>query len=793
MGNKEYSLNIDMIPLNIAIYKYDVEKDDFKFVSFNVAAENTENIRRDMLVGKYFLDVFPTAKKFGIFDLFKKVHFSGEQHSQKTDFYRDGHVSGWREHEIYKIDNGNIMSIYKDLTLEKSSENRLKMLGTIVDNSFNEIYVFDADSFKFTYLNKQAHKNLGYDLNEIVHLHPWDIKPQYSEEDFKKYLQEKTAGILEAIHKRKDGTEYFIEAKVQKMILENGSHYVAIISDVTQKKINAENLSLSKEVIDSISEAVIITDLNAKIIDVNPAYVQLTGFKKEDVIGKSPNIFKSAKHDKAFYEDMWYKLLNYGVYKGEIWDTKASGELFLKDLTITSVKDEYGIAKKYVGLFSDITKENNHKQELETMAFTDSLTQLSNRVQFKNILKHQIDIAIRNKSEGAILLLDLDMFKKVNDTLGHPIGDELLIAVAKRLKNLMRESDTVSRIGGDEFTIILSPPVKKQSVQYIAKKIIDSLCKPYIIDIHEVFINSSIGIAFFPDDGKDADVLIKSADLAMYKAKDSGRGNYRFFQSQMHDDSIKNRTTEVELRDALAQGKIVPYYQPKINPKEAKIVGVEALVRWNHHTQGILSPINFLGVAEDSGLIHRMGEQVFVKSLEDIKELNANGYPELSVAVNLSSKQFEDVNLIEKIIAKIRQHGFNINNLELEITESLIMQNVERAIDMMKELTSHNIKISIDDFGTGYSSLNYLKKFPISYLKIDKSFIDGIVDFKEDKAIIRTIIAMAESLDIEVIAEGIENIEQEKLLSEMECHLCQGYLYSKPLSFEELKKFLTNW
>lgn len=793
MKNKNYSFSIDTIPLNIAIYKYDSKKDDFIFIDFNISAEYTEKITKDHLIGKYLTDVFSSVKEFGIFDVFKKAYFTGEKQTHKTEFYKDKRISGWRENEIYKIDNDYIMAIYKDLTLEKSLENRLKMLGNIVDNSVTEIYIFESHNFQFTYVNKQAQKNLGYSNEELLALHPWDIKPLLSEKEFKDYLKDAKVAVLDTKHRRKDGTDYFIEAKIQKMLLENEEQYVAIVSDVTQKKDYEEKLLLSKEVIDSISEAVVITDLNANILDINPAYLHLSGFKREEVIGKSPRIFKSGIHSKAFYNNMWTQLLDNGFYKGEIWDRKASSELFLKEITISVLKDANGIAKNYVGVFTDITRENNHKQELENMAFTDALTGLTNRLQFKNILKHEIEIALRNKSNGALLLIDLDMFKKVNDTLGHLIGDELLIAVTKRLNTLVRKSDTVSRIGGDEFTIIMASPIKERSVQFISQNIIDKLSKPYHIENHEIFINSSIGITFFPDDGQDVDGLIKAADLAMYKAKDSGRGHYQFFQSEMHDESIKKRTIEIELREALSCGKIIPYYQPKINPQKGTVVGVEALVRWEHSTLGVLPPVFFLDIAEDSGLIHSLGEQILVQAIKDIKELNESDYPKLSVAVNLSSKQFEDDKLIEKILKNIRKYGFDINNLELEITESLIMQDVERAIDMMKELTTHNIKISIDDFGTGYSSLNYLKRFPISYLKIDKSFIDGIVDFKEDKAIVQTIMSMAESLNIGVVAEGVETTQQEKHLSKMSNLLCQGYLYSKPLSFEDLKKFLAKY
>jgi len=793
MTDENYSLNINNIPLSIAVYKYDRVKDDFIFVDFNEVAERTEKISKKEVIGKYLLDVFPSAKEFGVFDIFKKAYLSGEQQYHKTKFYKDSRVSGWRENDIYAIDNECIMAVYKDVSLEKSLENKLQMLGTIVDNSFNEIYIFDTTDFKFTYINYQAQKNIGYTLQEMKEMHPWDIKPLHSRASFKSSIINKDFKIIETLHQRKDGTQYRVEAKIQKMILNHEEYYVVMVSDITQKYVYEEKLMLSKEVIDSISEAVVITDLDTNIVDINPAYLKLSGFERKDVIGKSPKIFKSGRHDKEFYKNMWSKILNNDSYKGEIWDRKASGEVFLKDITITAVKDKHGTVKNYVGVFSDITNERNHKEELQEMAFTDALTKLSNRVQFKNVLTREIEVSLRTKSEGALLLLDLDMFKKVNDTLGHLVGDDLLVAVALRLKKLVRKSDEVSRIGGDEFTIILSSPVKKENIQYITQNIIDELAKPFFIGIHEIFIGCSIGIAIFPSSIKDINLLIKSADLAMYKAKEMGRGNYQFFQDSMNQESVRKRNIEIELRKALINGEILPYYQPKINPRHGTIVGVEALVRWKHKTKGTLSPEYFLNIAEDSGLIHELGEQILVKSLRDIKKLNDDGYPEFNVAVNLSSKQFEDDKLINKILSNVKVCEFEIQNLELEITESLIMKDVERAIKMMENLRSENIKLSIDDFGTGYSSLNYLKSFPVSYLKIDKSFVDGILESKEDRAIVKTIMTLAEELDIGVIAEGIEKIGQENYLSKMSCHLCQGYLYSKPLPFEALEQFLSSW
>jgi len=415
MNKQKYDLDINIIPLNIAIYKYDEKRDDFIFIDFNNSAEKNSKLKRKQVIGKYLTKVFPKAKEFGIFDLLKKVNITGQKEIHKATLYEDNRIQGWRENEIYKIDNGLIIAIYKNITAEKKIET---------------------------------------------------------------------------------------------------------------------NLKLYKQIVDTISENVIITDINGTIIYVNPSYLQTMGYLENEVIGKNPKAFSSGKHSTEYYKDMWLQLIQTGCFQGEIWDKKKDGSIFPKRLTINTVKNLNNEPTNYVGVFTDISKQKKYETDLKEMAFSDALTKLPNRIHFKNILKYEVDKSIRNKRAGSLLLLDLDKFKIVNDTLGHQIGDKLLVEVAKRLKDVMRKSDMVSRIGGDEFTIILSSPVLKSQIEIICQNIIQTLSSIFVIDNSIININSSIGITFFNCQNSDIESLIKQSDLAMYKAKEMGRGNFQFYNDK---------------------------------------------------------------------------------------------------------------------------------------------------------------------------------------------------------------------------------------------------------------------
>nr|CRH04952.1 putative diguanylate cyclase (GGDEF) /phosphodiesterase (EAL), with bacterial extracellular solute-binding domain and PAS sensor domains [Candidatus Magnetococcus massalia] len=562
------------------------------------------------------------------------------------------------------------------------------------------------------------------------------------------------------------------------------------VQDVTDFRSTEEKLILSKLVIENASEAILITDHQGQIIDVNPAYEQVTGYSADEVIGKNPNITQSGRHDASFYKTMWQTIRQTGKWEGEIWDRRKNGEVFPKWLTINTINNRRGKISHYMGIFTDISRQKSTEQTLEKLAFYDPLTSLPNRALFRDRLNHEMSLTSRTGGALSIFFIDLDRFKYVNDTFGHDVGDELLIEVSNRTVHCLRKSDTVCRLGGDEFTVILPDPGTAESVAQVARTIIESLQKPFQLKGHEVFIGASIGIAMFPTDGDNFEVLTKNADLAMYQAKEAGRGTSRFYTPEMNKKSELRLMLEADLRKALELKQFTLFYQPKIEVGSNSVAGMEALIRWIHPKKGMVSPVDFIPLAEETGLIIPLGAWILETACAQAKAwLDATGR-ELRVAVNLSAKQFQDPDLLENIQATLARTGLPVRLLELEITESVVMDDVESAIETIDAFKALGLYISIDDFGTGYSSLSYLKRFPLHSLKIDQSFVRDLTVDSDDAAIVESIISMAKAMGLAVIAEGVETDEQLGFLEQKKCGHIQGFFFSKPLPAEEFAAYV---
>ncbi|MFA6788532.1 MAG: EAL domain-containing protein [Arcobacteraceae bacterium] len=653
------------------------------------------------------------------------------------------------------------------------------------------IYKYEKQNFKVVDINDKALFTEKLTKEESIGKYITELFPQVKEFGlFDVLLSVYNTGqkeVFMASFYHDDRISGYRENEIIKL---NDEYIMATYKNVSRRIELEDSLNLSKEIIHNISEAVVITDLNARILDINPAYTHITGFSKEYMLGKNPSVLKSGRHTKAFYEHMWDDLLHKGQWSGEIWDRRRNGELFPKLLNLSTIYDNTKIPKYYIGIFQDITHIKKNQEELKKLAYFDPLTALPNRSNFELMLESEIKLNVRNNTTSALMLLDLDNFKVINDSLGHTIGDELLIEVAQRLREIGRKSDTICRLGGDEFALILRAPIQREKIQLVAYRILKALSEPFYILGNEIFITTSIGISLFPEDSSNKNELIKNVDLAMYEAKKEKKGTHKFFKPQMNQENMKFLTIQKDLRKAILNHEIFLNYQPKIDLKTMKIVSVEALVRWNHPVNGIIMPDYFLGIAEHSGLIHPIGEIVIKQAMRDMKALNQELNTNIGVAINLSTRQFNDENLTNFIFETIEELNFNVKKLEFEITESLIMDDIENAITIMNNFVKNGISISIDDFGTGYSSLNYLKKFPIKYLKIDRSFVKDITTDNDDKAIVAAIISMAKSLGIGVIAEGVETQEHEDFLKAHGCNLSQGYLYSKPISIDALIEFI---
>jgi diguanylate cyclase (GGDEF)-like protein/PAS domain S-box-containing protein len=551
-------------------------------------------------------------------------------------------------------------------------------------------------------------------------------------------------------------------------------------------------MQLASTVFEVSSDAIMITDARTLIIAVNKAFCEITGYREEEAIGQTPAILSSGKHDADFYRDMWKRLKETGHWSGEIWNRRKNGEIYVEWLTLNTVKNNRGETSHYVAIFADITEHKQAEEHVHHLAHYDALTDLPNRTLFNDRLGQALIKAQRNHGRAAVMFLDLDRFKVINDTLGHSIGDLLLQEVAARLTGCVREGDTVSRLGGDEFVILLPEFRDAEDAYLVAQKLLAAAALPFELLGHELHISASIGISFYPDDGASAEVLMKNADVAMYRAKEMGRNNYQFYRADMNARSFERLAMETSMRRALEREQFELYYQPRYALPDGKIVGVEALIRWHHPDLGLVSPAQFIPLAEETGLILPIGEWVLRAAATQGKVWQQAGLPPLFMAVNVSARQFRQTDFAGKVGQILQDTGFDPCWLELELTETTLMNHAEENVESLGKLKAMGIRIAIDDFGTGYSSLSYLKRLPVDILKIDRSFVSDMTVSLDDAAIVEAIIAMARSLGVYVVAEGVETAEQSKFLQARKCDGMQGYYFSKPLPVDQLLQILAN-
>lgn len=553
-----------------------------------------------------------------------------------------------------------------------------------------------------------------------------------------------------------------------------------------------DEIKISSMVFDNTIDAVLITDINGKIVRVNSAFSKLTGYDTAELLGSNPRILKSEYHNKDFYKDLWKSILNEGFWKGEIWNRKKDGQVFIAKESISTVKSNNGTVKYIIAIMHDITQQKNYESEIKNLAHYDLLTGLPNRALFYDRFEQSIERNKRNDEKMALLFIDLDGFKTVNDTKGHPVGDKLITQVGHRLKNIFRQSDTVARIGGDEFTIIIENYSNINDLLTSVNKVLSEVSKEIIIEDHNIFISASIGISTYPQDGKDVDTLIKHSDTAMYKAKEKGKNQYSFYEIKMTQEAEEKSLLEMQIKNAIKNSEFVVYYQPKVNVNSGKIEYMEALVRWNNKELGIIPPDKFIPLAEELNIIDKIDMYVLKQACLDTKKLIENGH-NLKVAVNFSGYNITKNNCLGEIVRILKETNFEATNLELEITETYFINFDEKCLNTMNKIRDLGIGLTIDDFGTGYSSLNILKTLPVEVLKIDKSFISTLEDNTSDYLMVKSIIEMAHSLDLEVVAEGVEKIYQYNFLQEHKCDIIQGYYISRPVCFEEFEKKLIEY
>ncbi|MFQ5588396.1 MAG: putative bifunctional diguanylate cyclase/phosphodiesterase [Nitrospiria bacterium] len=549
-------------------------------------------------------------------------------------------------------------------------------------------------------------------------------------------------------------------------------------------------LKLAESVFNESIEAILITDRDANILRVNPAFTRMTGYSALEVVGKNPRILSAKHHNKAFYERFWHALLNEGVWRGEIWNRRRNGEVFPQWQSVSVVRDKTGKIIQFISISNDITEKKASEERIHHLAHFDVLTDLPNRASFQNEFKRAVAHAAREDSQLALLFIDIDHFKLINDAYGHLVGDEVLKYVGQCLVDLVREDDLVARLGGDEFTIVLAGVRARNDPVLIAKKILHRLETPFQYKETEVLTTTSIGISLFPENGTDASSLLKNADMAMYRAKELGRNSYQFFTEEMNQEVQKRLLMEADLRKAIERGEFLLHYQPQISIASGKIIACEALIRWQHPTQGLIAPALFIPIAEENGLINPISEWALEAACNQWRAWQDDGIPPVTMAVNLSGRQFTSEHLVQVVNKAITGTGIEPKYLELELTESVLMLNVKTTNRILSALREMEISLSVDDFGTGYSSLAYLKRFPINKLKIDQSFVRDLANDPDDAAIVTATITLAHNLHLTAIAEGVETEHQLDFLKKNGCDQFQGYHFSRPLPSDEITHLL---
>ncbi|HEU4707903.1 MAG TPA: EAL domain-containing protein [Methylophilaceae bacterium] len=761
----------------------------------------------DILLGSDFINLIHPSERKRVSEIQKK-RLAGEQVPGRYEscmLAKNGHaVPVEIAAALYQDGSDRVVALITNISERKQAEAELAQsqqdYRELVE-SVQAIMWRAIPGGAFTFVSQEAEALLGYPLAEWTEsptfwmdiIHPddrgWVVE----------YCLTESAKLKSHVFDYRliasDGRIVWVQDIVK--VIPNSSRtrpqeLVGVMLDITARKEAEAGLKLSRQVFDNTAEGILITDAYFNVLEVNQAYLNITGYNREEVIGEKPVVMSTGLHNQQYYDELWQTLREEGKWVGEIWSRRKNGESYPEWLSISAVTDSKKIVQNYVAVFTDITQRKQSEERLQFLANHDALTHLPNRMLLQERIEQGLLRARRSHGKLAVLFIDLDRFKVINDTLGHQAGDMLLQEAARRLKECLRVSDTVARQGGDEFVVLVEDFADTQYLTAVARKIMGVLAQPFILLSQELYISASIGISVYPEDGVDLFSLLKNADVAMYRAKEGGKNTFQFYAAESNVHSLERLTLENSLRRALERKEFVLHYQAKLNLRTGKIIGAEALLRWQHPELGLIKPAEFISLAEETGLIIPVGAWVLEEACREAYRWQKVAGHSLRVGVNLSARQFREDGLHQTIANALAHSGLTADCLELEITESMIMQNAERATGLLQHFRELGTHVLIDDFGTGYSSLGYLKHFPIDSLKIDRSFVRDIPQDSDDMAITQAIIALARSLNLRVVAEGVENVEQLKYLREQGCDLMQGYIFSMPLPADEFMEFLSS-
>lgn len=720
--------------------------------------------------------------------------FAEGEHEARVIFYSQDEIG-----ELVKNFNGTAGKVSRlieeEQQLRQSAQESEVRYRDLVDGVDAIVWEADAESLRFSFVSQRAEYITGFSPSR------WLEEPDFW---VNRIVPEDRQRCLELCREAtRSRTNHVFECRIltaggELLWLRNVIRVVerkqakpllrGLMVDMTERKHAEEDLRLKQSAIEASNNGIIITDAltqGSPVIYVNPAFEQITGYSGDEVIGRNCNFLQSIDTDQPAVEEMRAALRERRSAHVVLRNYRKDGTLFWNELFIAPVREDSAVVKYFVGVMNDISERKRYEEQLVHQANHDALTGMPNRNLLEDRLSQAIFYAQRSNRMMAVLFLDLDHFKLINDSLGHDVGDHLLQVLGERLVQCVRSGDTVARMGGDEFVILLAELAHSEDVSPITQKILAATALPYLIDGHELFVTCSIGASLYPSDGNDVQTLLKNADAAMYRAKDTGRNTVQYFTNELNARAFERLLMENNLRHALERGELLLYFQPQVSLSNGRMVGVEALVRWQHPEMGMISPGDFIPLAEESGLIVPIGEWVLRTACAQNKAWQVAGLPPLSVAVNLSARQFRQD--VPAMVSKVLQEtNLEAHYLELEITESIIMQNPDEAAATLRKLKEMGVRLAIDDFGTGYSSLSYLKRFPIDRLKIDQSFVRDITTDPDDAAIAMAVIAMAHSLNLKVVAEGVETEAQLSYLHRRQCDEFQGYYFSRPESSENM-------
>lgn len=754
---------------------------------------------KKMHISQLDANELPEVVAAHIAELARKGYIRFEtRHRRKDGEVFDVEISAAIEHSA-----GHIFIFCHDISSRKQAHEALQVseanLCAILDNAPYLAWLKDADG-RYIMVNKvfanflrldDAHQATG---KTDLDLQPRELAEKYLADDIAVMTARQRKHVEEPAF---DGNEtHWVETYKTPVIDAQGNvrGTVGFANNITERKRVEQELRVAAVTFES-HDAIMITDRQSNIIRVNQAFTAITGYCPEEVLGKNPRIMSSGRQDKAFYMEMWHQLLHTGSWAGEIWDKRKNGQIYPKWLTISAVADETQQTTHYVAIFSDITARKQADDEIRNLAFYDALTRLPNRRLFMDRFRAALIISTRRNDYGAVLFIDLDRFKALNDTLGHDYGDMLLIEVAARISSCVREMDTVARLGGDEFVVLIEGIGNDRSeaahqAGLLAEKIRGALAHPYMLKSHEHHSSPSIGVSLYRGHENTVDELVQHADMAMYQAKSAGRNAVRFFDPVMQKNVALRAEIENDLHHAIALGQLRLHYQIQVDSNHLPL-GAEALLRWYHPQRGLIMPGQFIPIAEDSTQILEIGSWVLDQACRQLALwAKSEAMRDLTLAVNVSARQFTQPNFVDQISGTVNLHRINPASLKLELTESLVLHDLKNTVVQMHLLKKLGVKLSMDDFGTGYSSLSYLRQLPLDQIKIDQSFVHGITKNGNDALLVQTIIDMAGHFHMDVIAEGVETDAQLTFLKHHDCMSYQGFLFSKPVPLEEFEALL---